>query len=50
MPVTDGDLRRPRRLVRRLSGGIVVFLSEVVVVLAIGLLALGIAALALWVF
>ena len=43
-------LRRPRRLVQRLRGGIVVFLSEVLVVLAFGVLALGAAALALWVF
>lgn len=43
-------LRRPRRLVQRLGGGVVVFAAEVLVVLAIGIVALGAAALVLWVF
>jgi hypothetical protein len=43
-------VRRPRRLVRRLSGGVVVFAAEVLVVLAIGVLALAAGAVMLWVF
>jgi hypothetical protein len=36
--------------VRRLSGGVVVFVSEVLVVLIVGVLALAVAAAMLWVF
>lgn len=42
--------RRPRRLLKNVRGGVVVFVSEVLVVLVIGVIALAAATVVSWMF
>jgi hypothetical protein len=42
--------RRPRRVLKNVRGGVVVFFSEVLVVVVIGVFALGAAVVVTWIF